>query len=96
MNLNLSFNRNMYVNRRRVLLRRIVHSSMTGGVLLLVCAVVAVMAANRRRAVVEMTLSDGSVRYIGTKEDAPVISVTPYPDRYVVSCECLSVDPVEL
>lgn len=46
MNLNLSFNRNMYVNRRRVLLRRIVHSSMTGGVLLLVCAVVAVMAAN--------------------------------------------------
>lgn len=56
----------------------------------------AVMAANRRRAVVEMTLSDGSVRYIGTKEDAPVISVTPYPDRYVVSCECLSVEPVEL
>ena len=56
----------------------------------------AVMAANRRRAVVEMTLSDGSVCYIGTKEDAPVISVTPYPDRYVVSCECLSVDPVEL
>ena len=56
----------------------------------------AVMAANRQRAVVEFTLSDGSVRYVGTKEDAPIIHITPHPGRYSVSCECSSKDPLDL
>lgn len=55
-----------------------------------------VMAVNKRHAVIEITLSDGTVRYVGTKDDAPIINVTPYLGRYSVSCECLSVDPVDL
>ncbi len=56
----------------------------------------AVMDFNRRQAVIEMTLSDGSVIYMGTKEDPVLVAVTPYPDRYVLSCEAASDIPVDL
>ncbi len=49
-----------------------------------------------RYAVIEMTLSDGSVRYMGTKEDPVKVAVTPYPDRFLLSAECASVADVPL
>lgn len=56
----------------------------------------AAMAANGCRAVLELTLSDGSVRYVGTKEDAPIIKVTPYLDRFALSVDTKLLHPVEL
>lgn len=56
----------------------------------------AVLGFNRRQAVVEITLSDGSIFYMGTKEDPVLLAVTSYPDRYVLSCKSLSDNPVDL
>lgn len=54
----------------------------------------AVMAFNRRHVIVEITLSDGSIRYVGTSADPVLLNITPYTDRYSVSFEYLSVDPI--
>ena len=56
----------------------------------------AVMDFDRSAVVIEITLSDGTVRYMGTKGDPVLLMVTPYPDRYVVSCEAAAANPVEL
>lgn len=50
----------------------------------------AVKKFSGRYAVIEMALSDGSVCYMGTKEDPVKIAVTPYPDRFLLSAECAS------
>lgn len=43
-----------------------------------------VMKCNGQRAILCLTLSNGSVRYFGDLESAPIISVTPYPDKFLV------------
>lgn len=56
----------------------------------------AVKAYNRQRAVIEMALSDGIRRYIGTKDSPVLLVVTPNLDRYVVKCSHMTVDPMDL
>lgn len=44
----------------------------------------AAMKCNGQKAILCLTLSDGSARYFGDLESAPIISVTPYPDKFLV------------
>ncbi len=45
----------------------------------------AVKSCNKQRAVLEITLSDGSVRYIGSKDAAPIFTVAPVLNSFVIS-----------
>lgn len=51
---------------------------------------------NGQRAVIAVTLSDGSVRYHGDPDSAPIINITPYPGRFAVRATFKSTEFVSL
>lgn len=55
-----------------------------------------ILRVNGCRAILELTLSDGSLRYIGTKDDAPIFWVTPHLDRYLIEMATTLSEPLEL
>lgn len=55
-----------------------------------------VMKCNGRKAILCLTLSDGSVRYFGDLDSAPIIFVTPYPGKFLVKSTLYSRDAVIL
>lgn len=54
----------------------------------------AAMKCNGQKAVICLTLSDGSSRYFGELDSAPTLKVTPYPDKFLVKSTFYSRDAV--
>ena len=53
-----------------------------------------VLCLDGARAYIGMFITDGTIRIIGGKGSAPLISVVPYAGAYSVSAEFKDIDPV--